>query len=98
MAASYHVKSYKDLHFNLYQFGDKFRDEPRPRFGLVRAREFIMKDAYSFDRDELGLDLSYKDMYDAYKRIFNRMKLRYMVVESDTGAMGGLLSEEFQAI
>lgn len=98
MAASYHVKSYKDLHFNLYQFGDKFRDEPRPRFGLVRAREFIMKDAYSFDRDELGLDISYKDMYYAYKNIFNRMKLRYMVVESDTGAMGGLLSEEFQAI
>ncbi len=98
IAASYNVKSYKDLHFNIYQFGDKFRDEPRPRFGLIRAREFIMKDAYSFDRDELGLDLSYKDMYDAYKNILNKMKIRYIVVESDTGAMGGLLSEEFQAI
>ena len=98
MAASYHVKSYKDLHFNLYQIGDKFRDEPRPRYGLLRVREFLMKDAYSFDADELGLDLSYKDMYDAYKNIFDRMKIKYLVVESDSGAMGGLLSEEFQAI
>ena len=98
MAASYHVKSYKDLHFNLYQIGDKFRDEPRPRYGLLRVREFLMKDAYSFDTDELGLDLSYKDMYDAYKNIFNRMKINTLVVESDSGAMGGLLSEEFQAI
>ena len=97
-AASYHIKSYKDLHFNLYQIADKFRDEPRPRFGLLRVREFLMKDAYSFDADTLGLDLSYKDMYDAYKNIFNRMKMRYIVVESDTGAMGGMLSEEFQAI
>ncbi len=97
-AASFHIKSYKDLHFNIYQFGDKFRDEPRPRGGLIRAREFIMKDAYSFDRDELGLDLSYKNMYEAYKNILKRMKIRYIVVESDTGAMGGLLSEEFQAI
>ncbi len=98
MAATYHVKSYKDLHFNLYQIADKFRDEPRPRYGLLRVREFLMKDAYSFDTDELGLDLSYKDMYDAYKNIFNRMKINYLVVESDSGAMGGLLSEEFQAI
>ena len=98
MAASYHVKSYKDLHFNIYQIGDKFRDEPRPRFGLLRAREFLMKDAYSFDTDTLGLDISYKDMYDAYKNMFNRMKLNTLVVESDSGAMGGLLSEEFQAI
>ena len=98
MAASYHVKSYKDLHFNLYQIADKFRDEPRPRYGLLRVREFLMKDAYSFDTDELGLDLSYRDMYDAYKNIFDRMKIKYLVVESDSGAMGGLLSEEFQAI
>ena len=98
MAASYHVKSYKDLHFNIYQIGDKFRDEPRPRFGLLRAREFLMKDAYSFDTDTLGLDISYKDMYDAYKNMFNRMKLNTLVVESDSGAMGGLLSEEFQAL
>lgn len=98
MAASYHVKSYKDLHFNLYQIGDKFRDEPRPRYGLLRVREFLMKDAYSFDTDTLGLDISYKDMYDAYKSIFNRMKINTLVVESDSGAMGGLLSEEFQAV
>ena len=98
MAASYHVKSYKDLHFNLYQIGDKFRDEPRPRYGLLRVREFLMKDAYSFDTDNLGLDISYKDMYDAYKSIFNRMKINTLVVESDSGAMGGLLSEEFQAV
>ena len=98
MAASYHVKSYKDLHFNLYQIGDKFRDEPRPRYGLLRVREFLMKDAYSFDTDTLGLDISYKDMYEAYKNIFNRMKINTLVVESDSGAMGGLLSEEFQAV
>ncbi len=98
MAASYYIKSYKNLHFNLYQIGDKFRDEPRPRFGLLRVREFLMKDAYTFDSNELGLDLSYKDMYEAYKNIFNRMKLNYLVVESDSGAMGGMLSEEFQAI
>lgn len=98
MAASYKVKSYKDLHFNLYQIADKFRDEPRPRYGLIRVREFLMKDAYSFDTDELGLDLSYKDMYDAYTNIFKRLNLNYIVVESDTGAMGGLLSEEFQVL
>ncbi len=97
-AAMYNVKSYKDLHFNIYQIADKFRDEPRPRGGILRVREFLMKDAYSFDRDNLGLDISYKNMYDAYKNIFDRMKIRYLVVESDSGAMGGLLSEEFQAI
>lgn len=91
-------KSYKDFPFNLYQIQTKFRDEPRPRYGLIRVREFIMKDAYSFDTDLAGLDESYKKMFDAYVRIFNRMGLNYRIVKADTGVMGGLLSEEFQAI
>ena len=98
MAASSHVKSYKDLPFNLYQFQTKFRDEPRPRFGLIRVREFIMKDAYSFDKDLAGLDVSYQKMFDAYKASFDRMGLDYKIVRADTGVMGGLLSEEFQAV
>ena len=98
MAASYKVKSYKDLPFSIYQIQDKFRDEPRPRYGLIRVREFLMKDAYSFDVDEKGLDNSYKDMYNAYKKIFTRLGINYKIVKSDTGAMGGSLSEEFQAI
>lgn len=98
MAASHHVKSYKDLPFNLYQFQTKFRDEPRPRFGLIRVREFIMKDAYSFDKDLDGLSVSYQKMYDAYKASFDRMGLNYKIVTADTGVMGGLLSEEFQAV
>ncbi|NTW95321.1 MAG: proline--tRNA ligase [Erysipelotrichaceae bacterium] len=98
MAANHHVKSYKDLPFNLYQFQTKFRDEPRPRFGLIRVREFIMKDAYSFDKDLDGLTLSYQKMYDAYKASFDRMGLNYKIVTADTGVMGGLLSEEFQAV
>ncbi len=97
-AAKLAVKSYKNLPISLYQFQTKFRDEPRPRFGLIRVREFIMKDAYTFDLDYDGLDKSYNDMFEAYKRIFDRIGLKYIVVKADTGAMGGLLSEEFQAI
>lgn len=91
-------KSYKDFPFNLYQIQTKFRDEPRPRYGLIRVREFIMKDAYSFDTDLAGLDQSYQKMFDAYKAIFDRMEINYRIVTADTGVMGGLLSEEFQAI
>lgn len=98
MAGKMQVKSYKDLPFSLFQFQNKFRDEPRPRYGLIRVREFIMKDAYSFDLDLEGLDVSYKKMFDAYKNIFDRLKLDYVIVKADTGAMGGLLSEEFQAV
>ena len=98
IAAGQMVKSYKDMPFNLYQIGKKYRDEPRPRFGLIRIREFIMKDAYSFDVDLNALDLSYQLMFDAYKRIFDRMGIEYKIVTADTGAMGGLLSEEFQAV
>ncbi len=92
------VKSYKDMPINLYQIANKYRDEPRPRYGLIRVREFIMKDAYSFDRDLEGLDLAYKKMFDAYKKIFDRMDIDYKIVKASTGVMGGLLSEEFQAI
>ena len=98
MAAQNKVKSYKDLPFNIYQFQTKFRDEPRPRFGLIRVREFIMKDAYSFDMNLEGLDISYKKMDKAYRNSFDRMGLNYKVVTADTGVMGGLLSEEFQAV
>lgn len=97
-AAKMKVKSYKDLPFNIYQIGNKYRDEPRPRFGLIRVREFFMKDAYSFDKDLEGLDISYNKMFEAYKRIFNRVGLDYRIVTADTGVMGGLLSEEFQAV
>ena len=92
------IRSYKDMPFNLYQIQTKFRDEPRARFGLIRVKEFVMKDAYSFDRDEQGLDISYKKMFDAYKAIFDEVGLNYRIVKADTGIMGGLLSEEFQAI
>ena len=97
-AAAMHIRSYKDMPFNLFQFQNKFRDEPRPRFGLIRVREFIMKDAYSFDTNYDGLDVSYKAMFDAYVRAFDRMGLKYKIVTADTGVMGGLLSEEFQAV
>ncbi len=97
-AAKMKVKSYKDLPFNLYQIGNKYRDEPRPRFGLIRVREFFMKDAYSFDTDLDGLDKSYRKMFEAYKKIFNRIGIDYRIVTADTGVMGGLLSEEFQAV
>lgn len=98
IAAKNKVNSYKDLPFSIYQIGDKFRDEVRCRYGLIRVREFLMKDAYSFDIDEKGLNNSYNEMYNAYKKIFTRLGINYSIVKSDTGAMGGLLSEEFQAI
>ncbi len=92
------IKSYKDMPFNLYQMANKYRDEPRPRYGLIRVREFIMKDAYSFDTDLESMNLSYQKMYQTYQTIFNRLGLNYKIVTADTGAMGGLLSEEFQAV
>ena len=92
------VKSFKDLPFSLYQIQNKFRDEARPRYGLIRVREFLMKDAYSFDKDLQGLDVSYNAMYNAYKKIFARLGIDYRIVKADTGAMGGILSEEFQAL
>lgn len=98
IAAKSMVRSYKDLPFNLYQQADKFRDEPRPRYGLIRVREFIMKDAYSFDRDNEGLDKSYEIMKNAYNRIYDRIGIDYKIVKADCGAMGGTLSEEYQAI
>lgn len=98
IAAKAMVRSYKDLHFTIYQQADKFRDETRPRYGLIRVREFIMKDAYSFDRDDEGLSKSYQDMKNAYNKIYDRIGLNYKIVKADTGAMGGSLSEEYQAI
>ena len=92
------VRSYRQLPLNLYQIQNKFRDEIRPRFGLMRGREFIMKDAYSFDRDEEGLKISYKKMMDAYFKIFNRCGLDTRMVESDTGAMGGKAAHEFMVM
>jgi len=91
------ITSYRDLPKNLYQIQPKFRDEIRPRFGLVRAREFIMKDAYSFDRDIAGLDRSYERMYEAYERVFTRCGLSIVAVMADTGFMGGKYSHEFMA-
>ena len=92
------LRSYKQLPKNLYQIQTKFRDERRPRFGLMRGREFIMKDAYSFDRDEAGAKASYQVMAAAYRRIFDRFGLTYRAVAADSGAIGGDLSEEFQVI
>lgn len=97
-AAKMYIRSYKDLPVSLFQFQSKYRDEPRPRFGLIRVREFIMKDAYSFDKDLEGLDESYRKMFQAYHNIFTRLGMEYVVVRADTGVMGGLLSEEFQAL
>lgn len=97
-AAMMDGKSYKDFPYNLYQIQTKYRDETRPRYGLIRVREFIMKDAYTFDIDEAGLDKAYMNMYDAYNRIMDRLGLNYKIVRADTGMMGGLLSEEYQAI
>ena len=98
IAAKAMVKSYKDLPFTLYQQAEKFRDEPRPRFGLIRVREFVMKDAYSFDKNDEELQESYMKMFNAYKAIFDRMGIDYKIVKASVGAMGGDLSEEFQAI
>ncbi|MTI48362.1 MAG: proline--tRNA ligase [Firmicutes bacterium] len=92
------LKSYKQLPLNIYQIQTKYRDEKRPRFGLMRSREFIMKDAYSFDMDEEGLKKSYKEMWDAYDKIFTRCGLKFKIVEGDSGAMGGSDSHEFMAI
>jgi prolyl-tRNA synthetase len=89
------IKSYKQLPINLYQISAKFRDEFRPRFGPIRSREFMMKDAYSFDADPAGLDKSYKAMYDAYCRIFKRCGLQYVIVEAEVGEMGGSGSHQF---
>ena len=92
------IKSYKQLPKNFYQIQTKFRDERRPRFGLMRGREFIMKDAYSFDRDPASAKASYQAMAQAYRRIFDRFGLTYRAVAADSGAIGGDLSEEFQVI
>ncbi|MDO8448870.1 MAG: proline--tRNA ligase [Rhodoferax sp.] len=92
------IKSYKQLPKNFYQIQTKFRDERRPRFGLMRGREFIMKDAYSFDRDQTSAKASYQVMAQAYRRIFDRFGLTYRAVAADSGAIGGDLSEEFQVI
>ena len=92
------VKSYKQLPVNLYHIQTKFRDERRPRFGLMRGREFTMKDAYSFDRDDAGGMASYRAMYEAYERIFARMGLKFRAVAADTGNIGGQASHEFQVI
>ena len=89
------VRSYKEYPYILYQIQTKYRDEARPRFGIMRSREFVMKDAYSFDRDNAGLDESYKKMYDAYCRIFTRLGLDFTIVDADSGAMGGSGSQEF---
>jgi prolyl-tRNA synthetase len=92
------LRSYKQLPKNFYHIQTKFRDERRPRFGIMRGREFTMKDAYSFDRDAAGATKSYQVMFDAYKRIFDRFGLTYRAVAADTGAIGGDLSHEFQVI
>ncbi len=92
------LRSYKQLPKNLYQIQTKFRDERRPRFGLMRGRDFIMKDAYSFDRDSVGAKASYQVMAQAYRKIFDRFGLQYRAVAADSGAIGGDLSEEFQVI
>ena len=92
------IRSYKQLPKNLYQIQTKFRDERRPRFGLMRGREFIMKDAYSFDRNQAAAKVSYQVMAQAYRRIFDRFGLTYRAVSADSGAIGGDLSEEFQVI
>jgi prolyl-tRNA synthetase len=92
------VHSYRQLPLNLYQIQTKFRDEIRPRFGLIRSREFIMKDAYSFDTDEAGAEICYQAMYAAYNRIFQRCGLKFKVVEADSGPIGGSFSHEFMVL
>ncbi len=92
------IRSYRQLPLNLYQIQIKFRDEIRPRFGVMRAREFVMKDAYSFDADKAGLEKSYGLMYDAYERIFTRLGLKYRAVAADPGAIGGTGSHEFHVL
>lgn len=92
------VKSYKQLPLLLYQIQNKYRDEKRPRFGLMRGREFIMKDLYSFDKDEEGLEISYRKMYEAYSRVFKRCGLSFRAVEADSGAIGGSTTHEFMVL
>ncbi|MBO4313945.1 MAG: proline--tRNA ligase, partial [Desulfovibrio sp.] len=92
------VRSYRQLPLRLYQIQTKFRDEIRPRFGLMRGREFVMKDGYSYDADQKGAELSYKLMYDAYHRIFKRLGLKFRAVEADTGSIGGNFSHEFMVL
>jgi len=92
------IQSYKQMPINFYQIQTKFRDEIRPRFGLMRGREFIMKDAYSFDVDEASANRSYEAMYEAYSRIFQRCGLKFRAVEADTGAIGGSYSHEFMVL
>lgn len=93
-----YITSYKALPINLYQIQTKFRDEVRPRFGLMRGREFIMKDAYSFDVDDAAANVSYQKMYDAYCKVFERCGLKYKTVEADSGAIGGSFSHEFMVL
>ncbi len=92
------IKSYRQLPLNLYQIQTKFRDEIRPRFGLMRGREFIMKDAYSFHSGEESLDEAYQEMHRAYCRIFEACELDYTIVEADSGAIGGSASHEFMVL
>jgi len=92
------INSHKDMPVSLYQMANKYRDEPRSRFGLIRTREFVMKDAYTFDKDYEGLDKAYNLMFNAYKNIFDRVGINYTIVTATSGAMGGILSEEFQAL
>src|SRR5512144_1607753 len=92
------VKSYRQLPVNLYQIQTKFRDEIRPRFGVMRAREFVMKDAYSFHADTASLDATYRGMYDCYSRIFTRLGLKFRAVAADTGSIGGTGSHEFHVL
>lgn len=92
------LKSYKKLPVTLFQIQNKFRDEKRPRFGLLRGREFIMKDAYSFHATEASLDETYQDMYDAYSKIFTRLNLQFRPVIADSGAIGGSHTHEFMAL
>lgn len=96
--AAHEIRSYRQLPLNLYQIQNKYRDEIRPRFGVMRSREFIMKDAYSFDQDEQGLDATYRRMYEAYERIFARCGLRTRPVLADPGAIGGSTTHEFMVI
>ena len=92
------LRSYRQLPVNFYQIQTKFRDEIRPRFGVMRAREFLMKDAYSFHIDEASMAEGYRAMYDAYTRIFTRLKLRFRAVQADTGSIGGTTSQEFHVL
>jgi prolyl-tRNA synthetase len=96
--AQHEMPSYRDLPANVYQVEWKYRDEFRPRYGLLRGREFLMKDAYSLDRDEDGMRESYRVMYDAYRRVFDRLGLEYVIVEADPGTIGGGLNHEFMAL